>query len=266
MMEVGKVAVLGAGKIGLSIAKALKDRGFSVVATAKSNETIKRIEEEGITATTSNLEASKESKIIIISVKPYQMEEVLKEIRQNVSEKIVISTAAGVQIKWIKRYLSNCYIFRIMPNINILSRESIIAISSDLEVKEEKKKLVESIFLGMGKIFWVNENLLDAITALSGSGPAFVCEIIDAFTLAGLACGIPRELSYEISLKLLEGTVRTLTERKIHPLELRDMIITPAGTTISGLKKIEERGVKNAIIESILEAYSRSKEISKMFS
>lgn len=259
-----KVAVLGAGKMGKAIISSLKPFNYyEICATARSKEAVEEIKRLGIRAL-NNVEATKESEVIIISVKPSQIEQILKEVSQYLTNKIVISIAAGVPIKWIEKYTKNCHIYRAMPNINIISNGAITALSTNSN-DEEKKKIVENIFRKMGEVVWVEERLVDVFTALSGSGPAFVCEIISAFVTAGVACGLTKELSYKTTLELFEGTIKTLKTKNMSPLDIEDLVITPGGTTIKGIIRMEEGKLKYTIIESIKEAYERAKEISKNF-
>ncbi|MGB9759263.1 MAG: pyrroline-5-carboxylate reductase [Thermoproteota archaeon] len=259
-----KIAILGAGKMGKAMASSLKTfDDYEICATARSKETIEEIKKLGVKAL-SNIEATEECEVIIVSVKPSQLEQVLKEVSQYLTNKIVISIVAGVPIKWIEKHTKDCYIYRAMPNINIVSNRAITALSTNNN-DEEKRKTVESIFRKMGEVVWVEERLIDVFTALSGSGPAFVCEIINAFVMAGIACGLPKEVSYKTTLELFEGTIRTLKEKKMSPSDLEDLVITPGGTTIKGIVRMEEGKLKYTIVESIKEAYERAKEISKGF-
>ncbi|MGC9086831.1 MAG: pyrroline-5-carboxylate reductase [Thermoproteota archaeon] len=259
-----KIAILGAGKMGKAMASSLKTfDDYEICATARSKETIEEIKKLGVKAL-SNIEATEECEVIIVSVKPSQLEQVLKEVSQYLTNKIVISIVAGVPIKWIEKHTKDCYVYRAMPNINIVSNRAITALSTNNN-DEEKRKTVESIFRKMGEVVWVEERLIDVFTALSGSGPAFVCEIINAFVMAGIACGLPKEVSYKTTLELFEGTIRTLKEKKMSPSDLEDLVITPGGTTIKGIVRMEEGKLKYTIVESIKEAYERAKEISKGF-
>lgn len=259
-----KIAVLGAGKMGKAIISSLKpfDK-YEICATARSKETIEEIKKLGVKAL-NNVEATKESEVIIVSVKPSQVDQVFKEVSQYLTNKIVISIVAGVPIKWIERHTKECYVCRAMTNVNIISNEAITALSANSD-DEEKKKIVESIFRNMGEVIWVEERLIDIFTALSGSGPAFVCEIINAFVMAGIACGLSKELSYETTLKLFEGTINTLKTKSMLPSEVEDLVVTPGGTTIKGILRMEKGKLRYTIVEAIKEAYERAKEISKSF-
>ncbi|NHV06308.1 MAG: pyrroline-5-carboxylate reductase [Thaumarchaeota archaeon] len=259
-----KIAILGAGKMGKAMVSSLKSfDDYEICATARSKETIEEIKKLEV-KTLSNVEATKESEVIIVSVKPSQLEQVLKEVSQYLTNKIVVSIVAGVPIKWIEKYAKECYVYRAMPNINILSNRAITALSTNSS-NEDKMKTVESIFKKMGEVVWVEEKLIDVFTALSGSGPAFVCEIINAFVMAGVACGLPKEISYKTTLELFEGTIRTLKEKRMLPSDVEDLVITPGGTTIKGIVRMEEGKLKYTIVESIKEAYERAKEISGSF-
>ena len=252
-----RVAVLGAGKIGTAIAKAIKDK-FDVVATARSETTLRKVKELGINATRDNSYAVSQADIIIISVKPQHFKSLLSEVREGLWEgKKVVSVMAGVKLSTLNRLLKGAKVFRAMPNINAIVGKSTTAIAP------ERDEVVEEIFSSLGTVYWVQEELLDAWTAIIGSGPAFLAEIIDAFALGAVACGMPRELAYEAILDMVEGTVSMLKKCKTHPVFLRDQVTTPAGTTIRGLMVMESEGVKSAIIKTLEAAYQRAVSIGK---
>ncbi|BCU70462.1 pyrroline-5-carboxylate reductase [Stygiolobus caldivivus] len=251
------ISILGAGKIGTAIAKSIKDN-FEVIATARSEASLKRIQELGIASTRDNSYAVNKSDIVIISVKPQHFRTLLTEIKPELwIGKKVISVMAGVKLLTLSRLLKGATVFRAMPNINAVVGKATTAISP------QKDETVEKIFLSIGNVYWVQEELLDAWTAIIGSGPAFLAEIVDAFALGAVACGMPRELAYDAILDMVEGTVSLLKKCKTHPVFLRDQVTTPAGTTIRGLMVMESEGVKSAIIKTVESAYQRAVTIGK---
>lgn len=252
-----RVAILGAGKIGTAIARSIKDE-FEVIATARNETTLKKVQELGINSTRNNSYAVSQADVVIISVKPQHFKPLLSEIDTNSWEgKKVISVMAGVRLETLSRLLRGAKVFRAMPNINAVVGKATTAITP------EKDEIVEKIFSLIGNVYWVQEELLDAWTAIIGSGPAFLAEIIDAFALGAVACGMPRDLAYNAILDMVEGTVTMLKKCKTHPVFLRDQVTTPAGTTIRGLMVMESEGVKSAIIKTVESAYQRAVTIGK---
>ncbi|BFH73720.1 pyrroline-5-carboxylate reductase [Sulfurisphaera javensis] len=258
-----KVAIIGVGKIGYAILKGVKSLNAEIIGTGRSEITIERIKKEGVEATKDNDYAVRKSEIVILAVKPQHFNSVLREVSKTAwNGKKIVSIMAGIKISTLVR-LTGAKVYRAMPNINAIVGKATTALA------EEKDEEIEKIFKTLGSVYWVSEELLDAWTAIIGSGPAFIAEIIDAFALGAVACGMPRDLAYEAILDMVEGTVTTLKREKTHPVLLRDQVTTPAGTTIRGLMTMESEGIKSAIIKTIEAAYQRSatigKEIDKMF-
>ena len=252
-----KIAIIGVGKIGYAILKGVKNLNVEIIGTGRSETTLERIKKEGVEATNDNDYAVRKSDIVILAVKPQHFHSVLREVSKNAWDgKKVVSVMAGVKISTLRR-LTNTKVYRAMPNISAIVGKATTALS------EEKDEEVEKIFKTIGNVYWVSEELLDAWTAIIGSGPAFIAEIIDAFALGAVACGMPRDLAYESILDMVEGTVATLRKEKTHPVLLRDQVTTPAGTTIRGLMVMESEGIKSAIIKTVEAAYQRSSSIGK---
>lgn len=157
--------------------------------------------------------------------------------------------------------LPGARVVRAMPNINAMVKSSITALSAGKTANSRDKVIAEEIFRTIGDIIWIPEEYMDAFTALIGSGPGIIAELIDALVLGAVATGMPRELAYKAMLKLLEGTIRALEKTGWHPAILRDTVATPAGTTIRGIYVMELRAVKAALMETIQQATKRSIEL-----
>ncbi|MEZ0346765.1 MAG: pyrroline-5-carboxylate reductase [Infirmifilum sp.] len=261
MLDIQEVAVLGAGKIGSCIIKALIENDIRVIATGRSLETLKNAERLGAVSTRDNRKAVESSDLIIISVKPYHFPQLIKETGMDVwDKKTVVSVMAGVTLSTLQGVLEGAEVYRAMPNLNAYVGRSTTAIAEN--GSGVHKNTVEALFRLIGTTFWVPEEYLDVWTGLAGSGPAFLAEIIDALAMGAVASGLSRELAYKAILDVLEGTAIYLKTRgNIHPAQLRDEVATPAGTTIRGLTVLESRGVKAALIELVEQASKRSKEI-----
>ncbi|BCU66841.1 pyrroline-5-carboxylate reductase [Sulfolobales archaeon HS-7] len=258
-----RIAVIGSGKIGTAIIKSLK-RAFpeqEIIATSRKEETMRKAKELGVYTTLDNDYAVSKSEIVILSVKPQHLPEVVRQVnRERWSGRKVISVLAGVRTETLSKLLPNSIVFRAMPNVNAEIGKSTTAIA---ESKHGEKQVVERIFKTLGTVYWIPEELLDVWTALIGSGPAFVAEILDAMALGAVACGMQREQAYDAILDMVQGTVENLRVHERHPIMLRDLVATPSGTTIRGLMTMEEEGIKAGIIKTILSANERSSKIGR---
>jgi len=233
-----------------------------VKVTARSPETINRLRSMGLDATDCNKCAARESDYVFLAVKPYQFPDVAKDIHGDVAGKVVVSVMAAISTRVLREALPGAEVHRAMPNLNIRIRESLTGLYSPpgSEHVEEVRKMLSCF----GEVYEVSEELMDAWTAVAGSGPAVVAEFLDAFFLASLAVGLPRSIARSLVIKLLETTARYLAEHSdLHPAELRDEVTTPAGTTIAAIGILEGRGFKSAVIEAVRAATKRAGEIER---
>lgn len=255
-LEDYRIAIIGAGKIGRAFIRVLNGRVREILATGRREETLARAQELGAVPLTDNGRAASMADIVILSVKPYQLPQVVNDIAPYIDGKIVISIIAGVRRATVQARLSGATVFRAMPNINALIGGSTTAVARFSDYDPRDMRLVEDMFKLMGRVYWIPEEWLDTWTGLVGSGPAYLAEIIDALVLGAVSMGLPREIAYDAILDVMENTSRLLRESNRHPAELRDEVTTPAGTTIHGLKELEARGVKAALM-NVVEAASR---------
>lgn len=259
-----KVSIIGAGKIGSAIIKALREAGYDeIIATGRRKVTLENAKKMGAYATRDNKAAVENGDIIILSVKPHHFPKVLSEVGPDAwTDKIVASVMAGISLATLRHYLRGAEVFRAMPNINALVKKSSTAITGNKESRAAKT--VEEVFATLGRVYWVPEDLMDAWTGLAGSGPAYIAEIVDGLILGALAVGMPRDLALETILDVLEGTAELLRKYRMHPSQMRDEVTTPAGTTIAGLSILEAEGVKAALIKTVKAATERATEINKL--
>ncbi|EEB74133.1 pyrroline-5-carboxylate reductase [Thermococcus sp. AM4] len=255
-----RVAVLGAGTIGGAIAKALKKAGYDVVATRRMVEKAKELLELGIEVIPDNRKAAGGADVVFIAVKPSKVGEVLEEISDLIEGKLVISVVAGVSLKELKRFAKAKFV-RAMPNIAVLVGESFTAYATELEGREIE--LVEKLLRTFGDCVRVEEEHMDAITGLSGSGPAYVTVFLEAMIYGGLRVGLPRDLAKRASLQTLLGTAKLLMETERHPAEVREWVITPGGTTIDGVFELEEGKIRTAVMKAVDAATKKSRILSK---
>ncbi|MBO8173760.1 MAG: pyrroline-5-carboxylate reductase [Thermococcus sp.] len=254
-----KIAVIGAGTVGSAVAKALSEK-YEVIATRRRIEKIKWLEKHGVKLMKDNKAAAKVADVIILTVKPNKVRKVLEEIKESVEGKIIISFAAGIPLKVLKG-LANAKFVRAMPNIAILVRESFTAYATN-DLSDEEIKLVEEIFETFGKCIKIEEEYMDAITGLSGSGPAYASVFLESLIYGGLKVGLPRDVALLAAAQTLLGTAKLLLETNLHPAQIRDMVITPGGTTIDGIFELEDSRVRTAIMKAVDAATKKSKILS----
>ncbi len=265
-MSEASVGVLGAGRIGSAIIKALKAcmPEVRIYASGRRDETLLKASGLGALVSKDNAYVVSNSELVIISVKPYHFPELYNQVPRGLwSGKTVISIMAGVKLSTLSKALNGAEVFRAMPNVNALVGRSTTAIATNNDVSVSGKAAVEKVFKCLGSVYWVPEEYLDAWTSLVGSGPAFMAEIIDGLVLGAVASGMSRDIAYKAVLDMIEGTTKLLKELEIHPVEVRDEVTTPAGTTIRGLKILESKGIKAGLMEVVETSYMRSMEIGE---
>jgi len=254
-----RIGIIGAGKLGSALIKGLlsrQDTSLRVIASARSTRSLERIKSLGVEVTHDNKYLVSVSDIVIICVKPSQVEEVADEVSCCGKGKVIISAVALVPLKWweVRFPAGDVKLFRVMPNINVLVGESFTALTAHDGADSFSRSLVEELFKLLGSTAWVSEEVLDALTLISGCGPAIIAEITDALVLASLAIGIPQEVAEEAVLKLIEGSAKSLQEVEL--TKFRNMVITPRGLTVRLLRRLYKENFKSTLIESIESTYS----------
>ena len=265
-----KLGIIGVGNMGEAIVKGILNKGIlksdEIIIYDKIGEKTKNISDKyGVGIANSNNLLTKLSEIIILAVKPQDLEKTINEIRENLTEdKILISILAGVSSQKIKNLINkNISVVRVMPNTPALIGEGAIAVSFEKNINYEKKEYIKSLLSALGKVYEVEEKLMDVITGLSGSGPAYVFTFIDALAQGGVKKGLPYQLALDLAIQTVLGSAKLLQETNEHPMILRDKVSSPAGTTIYGLHSLEKNNFRNAVISAVEEATERSKELGK---
>jgi pyrroline-5-carboxylate reductase len=259
------VGIIGAGRLGSALIRGLLSccsGRLRVVASARSPEKIRLARELGAEAVRDNRYLVRSSDLVIVCVKPSQLAAVAEEVAGLVRGKPVVSVAAGVRLSTLERLFPGAHLFRAMPNINAAIGQSTTAITP--HERASGVDLVVSVFSLLGRVYLVPEELLDAWTLLAASGPALVAEIVEAFTMAGVAMGLPRDLAYDVALDVIASTALHLRRRYRYPQELRDQVVTPGGTTIEALKALEERAVRAAIVEAMVRGVEKARELGRL--
>ncbi len=203
------------------------------------------------------------SSLIILAVKPQMMEEVLNDFREfYFGDKIVVSIAAGIKLSWLQSRLACRNIIRAMPNTGALVLEGMSVLSCADGVFDEALEQVRSLFLSIGKVLVLTEDMMDAVTALSGSGPAFVASFIESMIAGAEDLGLDRENATILAVQTLKGTAGLLNTN-LTPGELIKMVTSPGGTTEAGLKVLRSNGLNNVIMDTLKAAFHRSQELGK---
>ncbi|PVX25532.1 MAG: pyrroline-5-carboxylate reductase [Candidatus Bathyarchaeum sp.] len=261
------IAVIGAGVIGGSVVKSLlksKYEGKITVAEIQQ-EKANEIEQLGVAVTRDNREAAREADVVFLCVKPNVLKTVLKEISREVEGKLVVSTAAAVSVNFCKRVVPKARFVRIMPNVAILVQESFTAYCCDDDVTMQDKMKVKQVLDAMGRSMEINECYMDAVTAVSGSGPGYLSIIIEALAYGGLKVGLPRNLALTCAAQAVLGTAKLVLETGQSPAQIRDNVTTPGGTTIEAIYEVECSEIRQALMRAVEAATKKSEKIRKQW-
>jgi pyrroline-5-carboxylate reductase len=222
-------------------------------------------EQTGCPVTTDNREIVAQSSVLVLAVKPQIMPPVLDELRHLVTENhVIISIAAGITLKRLADgLLANYRLIRVMPNTPCLLGVSATGFAAGPGARPEDVALVEKLFNAVGKAFALPESLLDAVTGLSGSGPAFVYVMIESLADGGVRMGLPRNVAMTLAAQTVLGAARMVLETNQHPGALKDAVTSPGGTTIAGLHALEKGGFRAAIMDAVAAATQRSIELGQ---
>jgi pyrroline-5-carboxylate reductase len=269
MFKGKKIAIIGGGKMGSIIAQGLLEQKIfpkrDITVTDIDSARLDFIRSTmGVQVSNDNKKAAKNANIIIIAVKPQNMAATLTEFSSVIdTSKIVISIAAGIATNFIEASLAKgVRVVRVMPNTPALVGEGAAAVARGSCAKVDDVNLTRAIFDAVGISVEVNEKLMDAVTGLSGSGPAYFFLIIEALIDAGVKMGLPQELAAKLSAQTMLGAARLCLQSDKQPAQLREMVTSPGGTTAAGLKVLEAGKIRETIISAIEAATNRSKELS----
>jgi pyrroline-5-carboxylate reductase len=264
-----RVAVLGAGKMGGILLKALLEKGLlrpeSTCATVAHEERARSLSQKlGINVGTDNVAAVRNADIILIGLKPQVVEEVAAQIQPVATAKqLFISVAASVSTGHIERALGlNAPVIRAMPNTPCLLGVGITAICRGKFANAEHLELASALFAVGGRTVIVDEKHMDAVTALSGSGPAYIYIILESLAEAGVKVGLPRDVATLLAAQTTLGAATVVLETGDHPALLKDAVTTPAGCTIDGILELEEGKLRVTLIKAVVKAAQRAKELA----
>jgi pyrroline-5-carboxylate reductase len=270
-MEVNerRIAVLGAGKIGEALISGLLSSGWrapgDIAASSRRAERVSELEEKhGIAATLSNEEAVAGAALVVIAVKPQDIEALLGEIGHLITgDQTILSVAAAIPTAAIERHLApGVPVVRAMPNTPSVVHEGVAGLCAGAHADDAHVTLAEEALAHLGAVVRVPEKLMDAVTAVSGSGPAYFALLAEAMIEAGLLLGLSREISTQLVVQTMLGTAQQMRDLKMHPVELREMVTSPGGTTIAAIRELEIAGVRAAFLNAIQAAMERSRELA----
>ena len=266
------IAIIGSGNMGDALVGGLIGSGSSkpqnIICSDIRKDKLDAIKSKyKVRTTTSNLKAVAEADIVIYAVKPQLMASVLIETGPKLDmSKLVISIAAGVPLAAMESCIEkDMRLIRVMPNIAASVKEAATAIAAGAHATKEDVKLAMEIFNSIGKCIFLKENeLMDAITGLSGSGPAYIFLIVDALADAGVKMGLSRQESLFLAAQTVLGSAKLLMETQEHPGQLKDKVTSPGGTAIAGLATLESGGLRTTLINAVEAATNRSKELGAL--
>ena len=251
------IGFIGCGNMGGAIMKGILAKNIAkpneVIASDKGKSVEEIQHEFGVFAVETNIEVTKKSDVLILAIKPQYYEEVIKEIKNEVREnQIIISIAPGKTLEWLEyTFGKEVKLIRVMPNTPALVGEGMMAICPGESITDEEKKTVLEILGSCGRTEIVPESLMDVVVSVSGSSPAYVFMFIEAMADAAVADGMPRSMAYEFAAQSVIGSAKLLLETGKHPGELKDMVCSPAGTTIEAVRVLEEKGFRSSVIEAM---------------
>ncbi|MDY0386525.1 MAG: pyrroline-5-carboxylate reductase [Methanolobus sp.] len=269
-LDTKKLGFIGTGKMGSALIYGICNAGLfspsNVYASDLYEPSLDALKQNaGINVSTDNKVTVVNSDVIVLAVKPQILRKVMASIKDDITEdKLIISIAAGVKLDDIeKEFNEGTRVVRVMPNIAATVAEAASAITQGKNASKEDAEDALAIFRSVGSAIQVSENLMDAVTGLSGSGPAYIFPIIEAMADGAVYEGLDRASALILAAQTVIGAAKMVLDTGMHPGELKDMVTSPAGTTIRGVRVLEESGVRAAFMNAVIESSVRSKELAK---
>ena len=260
-----KISIIGGGNIGVAIAKGIRvtENDISLSVSRRNVSLIEDLKSKNITVTNNNPACIEHAEIIILSVKPHQLNDVLAEITPFIKHQIIISTVTGKEISEIRKILGEkVKLYRAMPNTGIAQQQSMTCITTDRNEPDITQR-IEELFKLLGDVVYIEESLMDAATVLSACGIAFALRYVRAATQAGIQIGFSSETALKIVSQTVKGASTLLLENNTHPESEIDKVTTPMGCTIAGLNEMEHKGFSSALIKGIQQSYAAIDSIKK---
>jgi pyrroline-5-carboxylate reductase len=265
-----RVAFLGAGRMGEALVSGLIRSGGrtpeEIMVTARREERTKELaDRHGVGATLDNGEAARWAPTLVLVVKPQDMEGLLDQIRDVVtSQQLVVTFAAGIRTSFIEKWLDpGVPVVRVMSNVPVLVDEAMSVVSPGANAGDEHVAVAQELLSSVGHVIRLSEDHLDAVTATSGSGPAYFALLAEAMIDGCILLGLSRDVATELIVQTMLGSAKMLRDTGKHPVEIREMVTSPGGTTIAAIRALEEAGVRAAFLNAIDAARHRSAELAK---
>ena len=261
-----KIGFLGAGAMGGAILSGALNAGVLQAEDVYVSDFSEKIREKyaalGCHICQDNVELGSSADIVLVAVKPQYAAPALAQLQGSLDGKVVISIMAGATTERIRGMIQgNIRVLRVMPNTPALVNAGAFALCDETDLTAEEKAFAEKLFSAIGIVEWMNEHLIDTACGLSGSGPAFVALFIEALADGGVLEGLPRATAYRLAAQTVMGTAKMVMETGMHPGQLKDMVSSPGGTTITGCQVLEERGFRAAAIDAVQAATRRSRAL-----
>ena len=265
-----KVAFLGGGRMGEALVSGLirsggRSAGEIMVTSRREDRSRELGETYGIDSTLSNADAVAWADVLVLTVKPQDMEVLLSQIREHVTpEQLVVSFAAGIRTSFVEKHLPDgVHVVRVMSNVAVLVDEAMSVVAAGSNAEDRHLEVAEELLGYVGKVIRLKEIHLDAITATSGSGPAYFFLLAEAMIEACILLGLSRDVATELIIQTMLGSAKMLRDTGKHPVVLREMVTSPGGTTIAAIRHLEEAGVRAAFLNAIDAACRRSAELAQ---
>jgi len=264
------IAMIGGGQMALALAEGFCRAGLvgagSITVFDPSEAARDRLAARvpGVRFVGSTSEAVRDAAVVFLAVKPQQAAVAGREIAPSLSpEAVVVSIVAGLPLATLTDLTGTNRIIRVMPNTPCLVGRGVSVVCRTSAVPPAAAERVHALLAAVGHVHEVDESLLDAVTGLSGSGPGFVALLVEALSDGGVKAGLPRPLALALAVETLAGTAALLEQTGEHPAQIKDRVSSPGGTTIAGLAVLEQRGVRSALIDAVVAAAARAKELGK---
>ncbi len=260
-----KLGIIGAGVMAEAIFSRLISVGLYsapeiILSDPQQSRRIYLQEKYKVQTTNDNQQVADVQDVVILAIKP----QILAQLEPlNIKANLLISILAGISLERLTSIFPNQAIVRAMPNTPATVGAAMTAISPATGVESEQIELVQRIFAAIGQVVELPESSIDAVTGLSGSGPAYVAIMVEALADGGVASGLPRPIAMQLAIQTVLGTAQLLQNNKIHPAILKDQVTSPGGTTIAGVRALENGGFRATVIEAVLASYHRSQELGK---
>ncbi len=269
MLENKQIGFIGGGAMGEALSRGLLARKMlqpsQVTVFDVSRERLQFLQERyGVKIAESAQTVAATSDILFLTVKPQVMPRVLTEIGKVVKQTtLVVSIAAGIKIATLEKYLPQVPVIRVMPNTPVAVGEGMSAVAKGSYADEASADLVSAMFSAVGRAVQLDESMMDAVTGLSGSGPAFFFVMIEALSDAGVRVGLSRQNALLLSAQTMLGAAKMVLETGEHPAKLKDMVTSPGGTTIAGVQMLENHSLRAALMDAVVAATERSRDMGK---